>query len=93
MADDATLLVVTQEHTPTGAHRTSSTPLHDWVSPEVVDTAARLSEADAIDILPPVYRGGLSGECEQPVSRHPSRRDRPAVYVAERPPNPCLGDE
>ena len=30
--DDAALLVVTQEHTPTGAHRATSTPLHDWVA-------------------------------------------------------------
>jgi hypothetical protein len=64
--DDAALLVVVQEHTPTGAHRATSTPLHDWVSPEVVDAAARLSEADAIDILPPVLRGQLSGGVVSP---------------------------
>ena len=46
------LLVVTQEHTPSGAHRATSSPLHDWVSSEVLDAAARLSEAEAIEHAP-----------------------------------------
>ena len=50
------LLVVTQEHTPSGAHRATSSPLHDWVSSEVLDAAARLSEAEATNMLPPIVR-------------------------------------
>jgi len=53
---DTALLVVTQEHAPTGAHRSTSSPLHDWVSAEVLDAAARLSEADATNMLPPILR-------------------------------------
>ena len=54
--DDAALLVVTEEHTPSGAHRATSSPLHEWVSSDVLDAAERLSEADAADMLPPVLR-------------------------------------
>jgi hypothetical protein len=57
--DDAALLVISQEHTRTGAHRATRTPLRDWVPPEVVDAAARLSEADATAMLPAVLRGQL----------------------------------
>ncbi len=64
--DDAALLVVDQEHTPTGAHRATSSPLQDWVSPDVVDAAARLSEADAIAMLPPVLRDRLRDGSGQP---------------------------
>jgi hypothetical protein len=54
---ESALLVVGQEHTESGAHRATSCPLHDWVSADVLDAAARLSEADATDMLPPVLRG------------------------------------
>ena len=54
--DDAALVVVTQEHTPRGSHRAITSPLHDWVSFEVLDAAARLNEADARSMLPPVLR-------------------------------------
>jgi hypothetical protein len=54
--DDTALLVVTQEHTPTGAHRATSSPLHDWVASDVRDAAARLNEADATHMLPPILR-------------------------------------
>jgi len=54
--DDTELLVVTQEHTSTGAHRSTTSSLHDWVSAEVLATAARLSEADAINMLPPILQ-------------------------------------
>jgi hypothetical protein len=54
---ESALLVVGQEHSGSGAHRATSTPLHDWVSGDVVLAAAGLSEADAMDMLPPVLRG------------------------------------
>ncbi len=58
--DDRALLVVLQEHTPTGAHRATFVPLNEWVSGDVLDTAARLSEAEALGMLPPVVRGQFS---------------------------------
>ncbi len=58
--DHAALLVLSQEHTPTGAHRVTSSPLHEWVSSEVTDAASRLSEADATNMLPPVLRAQLT---------------------------------
>jgi hypothetical protein len=54
--DDVALLVVTEEHTRTGAHRATTSPLRDWVSSEVLDAAARLSEAEAMNMLPSVLR-------------------------------------
>jgi hypothetical protein len=54
---ESALLVVGQEHTESGAHRATSTPLHDWVPADVVVAAAGLSEADATDMLPTVLRG------------------------------------
>jgi hypothetical protein len=54
---ESALLVVGQEHTESGAHRATSTPLRDWVPADVVLAAAGLSEADAMDTLPPVLRG------------------------------------
>ena len=54
--DDAALLVVTEEHTTSGAHRATSSPLQDWVAPEVLEEASRLNEADAMRMLPAVVR-------------------------------------
>ena len=54
--DDAALLVVTEQHTATGAHRVTTSPLDEWVSADVVDAAARLTDADARRALPPVLR-------------------------------------
>jgi hypothetical protein len=54
--DDTELLVVTQEHTSTGAHRSTSSALRDWVPADVLQAAARLSEADATNMLPPILR-------------------------------------
>lgn len=54
---ESALHVVGQEHTESGAHRATSTPLHDWVSADVVLAASGLSDADAMDMLPPVLRG------------------------------------
>jgi hypothetical protein len=54
--DETALVVVTQEHTPTGAHRATGTPLHDRVGADVLAAAARLSDAEAIATLPPILR-------------------------------------
>lgn len=51
--DDA-LLVVREEHTATGAHRTTKVPLRDWVSAEVRLEADTLTEEEAIAALPPL---------------------------------------
>ncbi len=62
--DDTALLVVTQEHTATGAHRTATLPLRDWVQPDVLDAAARLSDTDATNILPPILRPQAASDNE-----------------------------
>ena len=54
--DDTALLVVTEEHTASGAHRSTSWPLRDWVASEVRAAAGELSDTEAIDILPPSLR-------------------------------------
>jgi hypothetical protein len=46
------LAAVYEEHTSTGAHRSRSIPFPDWVPRVVIEEAARLSEADAIERLP-----------------------------------------
>ena len=46
------LAAVYEEHTSTGAHRSRSVPFPDWVPQVVIEEAARLSEADAIERLP-----------------------------------------
>jgi hypothetical protein len=51
--DDA-LLVVREEHTATGAHRTTKVPLRDWVPAEVRLEADTLTEEEAIAALPPL---------------------------------------
>ncbi len=51
-SDDA-LLVIREEHTATGAHRTTKVPLRDWVSAEVRLEADTLTEEEAIAALPP----------------------------------------
>jgi hypothetical protein len=53
---DAALLVVTEEHTATGAHRATTSPLRDWVPSDVRAAAARLTEAEAVAMLPAVLR-------------------------------------
>ena len=62
--DDIALLVVIQEHTPTGAHRATSSPLRDWVSPEILDAASRLNEADATNTLPPILQPQSTSETD-----------------------------
>jgi len=62
--EDTALVVVIQEHTPTGAHRATGSPLRDWVSTEIVDAAARLNEADATNMLPPILRPQATSETD-----------------------------
>ena len=50
------LASITEEHTASGAHRKVETPFPDWVSPDVIDAARRLSEADAYALLPDCLR-------------------------------------
>jgi len=54
--DDAALVVVTQEHTASGAHRVTRSPLHEWVSSDVLDAAGQLTAAEATAMLPSVLR-------------------------------------
>jgi hypothetical protein len=54
--DDEALLVVSEEHTASGAHRATTTPLRDWVPADVRDAAALLDASEAVAILPPVLR-------------------------------------
>jgi hypothetical protein len=50
------LLVMLEEHTATGAHRTTRVPLREWVTPAVLDDAAALTADAAAAILPDVLR-------------------------------------
>jgi hypothetical protein len=54
--DDEALLVVSEEHTASGAHRATTTPLRDWVPTDVREAAALLDASEAVAILPPVLR-------------------------------------
>jgi hypothetical protein len=46
------LAAITEEHTPSGAHRTSTTPFPDWVPEADVRAGQRLAVADALGQLP-----------------------------------------
>ena len=46
------LAAIEEEHTETGAHRKIETPFPDWVPDKVVAAAKRLSEKQALAILP-----------------------------------------
>ena len=50
------LASVAEEHTASGAHRKVETPFPDWVSPDVIEAARRLSEAEAFALLPDCLR-------------------------------------
>ena len=60
--DETARVVVTEHHTRSGAPRATSVPLRDWAPPDVLDAAGRLSEAEAIDMLPTILRGQLRVE-------------------------------
>ena len=53
------LVVVLEEHTPTGAHRVTNVPLASWVAADVREAAAGLDEQAALTILPAVIRDHL----------------------------------
>ena len=50
--DPARLASQVEVHTASGAHRTHAVPYPGWVPAEIVELAARLSEAEAIGQLP-----------------------------------------
>jgi hypothetical protein len=50
------LAAVTEEHTASGAHRKVETAFPDWVPADVMAEAARLSEQDALGLLPSCLR-------------------------------------
>jgi hypothetical protein len=54
--DRATLAAVVEEHTPSGRHRTTATAFHDWVPAEAVDEASRMSDDEALALLPDCLR-------------------------------------
>ena len=54
------LLVVVEEHTPSGAHRVTNVPLASWVGADVRREAAELDEEAAVANLPHVLRDHLS---------------------------------
>jgi hypothetical protein len=43
---------IDEEHTTSGAHRTTTVPFPDWVPPSVLAQAAALTDADALAQLP-----------------------------------------
>ena len=51
--DEDAVLVIREQHTPTGAHRTTKVPLRDWVPADVRVLADNLTEAEAVASLPP----------------------------------------
>ena len=50
------LLVIREEHTASGAHRTTKVPLRDWVSADVRLAADTLTDDEAMATLPPILR-------------------------------------
>ena len=46
------LVSVLEEHTSSGAHRTRTVAFPEWVPPDVLEQAAQLTEAEAIEQLP-----------------------------------------
>lgn len=54
------LLVVVEEHTPSGAHRVTNLPLASWVEGDVRREAAELDEQTALATLPDVLRDRLT---------------------------------
>jgi hypothetical protein len=55
--DPAALAAIDEEHTPSGRHRTTATAFPDWVPAEVMQDAARLSDDEALALLPDCLRG------------------------------------
>lgn len=56
----AALAAIIEEHTPSGAHRATNVPFADWIPPAAREAAARLTDQEALDLLPaPVAEGGF----------------------------------
>jgi hypothetical protein len=51
------LAAVVEEHTASGAHRSTSVPFPEWVPADVVQAGERLDEHAALARLPPCLRG------------------------------------
>ena len=58
------LAAIHEEHTSTGAHRVFEQPFPEWVPEDVVQTAQRLSEHEAVSQLPTVVVTPLN--CTEP---------------------------
>ena len=56
------LAALHQEHTSSGAHRSTSTPFPDWVPADVMAEGAALPLEDAIAQLPECLHGGLTAD-------------------------------
>jgi hypothetical protein len=54
------LLVIVEEHTPTGVHRVTEVPLRSWVDADVRHVAGGLDESAALATLPGVLRDHLA---------------------------------
>jgi hypothetical protein len=52
----AALDAIHEEHTPSGAHRTSVTPFPDWVPAGALEAGAELGEMEAMRMLPECVR-------------------------------------
>ena len=56
---DHALAAVDEEHTASGRHRRVEVPFPDWVPPDVIRVAARLTEEEALGQMPaPALTGG-----------------------------------
>jgi hypothetical protein len=53
----ARLAAMSQQHTASGAHRSTTTPFPDWVPDDVVRQAATLSADEALALMPECLRG------------------------------------
>lgn len=78
------LLVVVEEHTPSGAHRVTNVPLASWVENDVRQQAAELDERAALAALPDVLRDHLSWVSDDR-DADPSGGSRPDDRSAARP--------
>jgi hypothetical protein len=51
-----------EEHTPSGAHRTTVTPFPEWVPADALAAGAELGELDALHALPECLRRAAAGD-------------------------------
>jgi hypothetical protein len=67
------LAAIIQEHTESGAHRTTSVPFADWLPPRVRHAGAQLTEAQALGHLPEPLRPTAPADPPKPTDG-PHRR-------------------